>query len=127
MSATQNPTPPRSVLVVDDEPVVRMIARTMLSAAGYAVSEAADAAAARTAVQSARDPFDLIFLDLTLLGESGAALIPEFRTRSPASRILLVTGSSVEDASSFGADGFLSKPFTRATLIAAADRVLGSA
>jgi DNA-binding response OmpR family regulator len=103
-----------------------MIARTMLSAAGYAVSEAADSAAARAAVGAAGGPFDLIVLDLGLMGESGAALIPELRAVSPASRILLVTGSSLEDASSLGADGFLSKPFTRATLLAAADRLLGS-
>jgi CheY-like chemotaxis protein len=126
MSAPPKPPPARSALVVDDEAVVRMIARTMLSAAGYAVSEAADSTAARAAVKSAGGPFDLIVLDLTLSAESGAALIPEFRAQSPASRILLVTGSSLEDAAGLGADGFLSKPFTRATLLAAADRVLGT-
>jgi CheY-like chemotaxis protein len=121
MSATPDP---RTVLVVDDEPSVRMIARAILAGAGYAVTETAEPAAARAAVKSAAAPFDLIFLDLSLPGESGTALIPEFRAQSPGSRILLVSGMSSEDVAGHGADAFLSKPFTRATLLDAVRRVM---
>ena len=110
MSATPTP-PPRTVLVVDDEPSVRMIARAILAGAGYAVTETADPAAARAAVKSAAAPFGLIVLDLSLPGESGTALIPEFRAQSPGSRILLVSGLDAEDVPDHGADAFLSKPF----------------
>ena len=123
MSATPTP-PPRTVLVVDDEPTVRMIARAILGGAGYAVTETADPAAARAAVKSAAAPFDLIVLDLSLPGESGTALIPEFRAQSPGSRILLVSGLNAEDVTDHGADAFLSKPFTRATLLDAVQRVM---
>jgi CheY-like chemotaxis protein len=116
-------TAPRTVLIVDDEPSVRMIAKTILAGAGYAVAEAADAEAARAAVAGRPRPFDLIFLDLSLTGESGASLIPEVRAQMPGSRILLVSGSSAEDAEGL-ADAFLSKPFTRAALLEAVRRVL---
>jgi CheY-like chemotaxis protein len=112
---------------VDDEPSVRMIARAILAGAGYAVTEAAEPAAARAAVQSAAAPFDLIFLDLSLPGESGTVLIPEFRAQSPGSRILLVSGLNAEDVTGHGADAFLSKPFTRATLLDAVQRLLADA
>ena len=122
-----NATSTRTILIVDDEPAVRMIAKAILSGGGYAVVEAGDPDAARAAVKSATQPFDLIFLDLTLPGHSGAILIPEFRAQSPASRILLVSGSSAEDATDLGADGFLSKPFTRVVLLEAVQRVLAAA
>ena len=113
----------RTALVVDDEPTVRMLARTILSAAGFSVPEAADSKSARETVKNASRTFDLIFLDLSLLGESGAALIPEFRAQSPGSRILLVSGSGAESATRHAADGFLSKPFTRAALLNAVQAV----
>jgi DNA-binding response OmpR family regulator len=115
---------PQTVLIVDDEPSVRTIAKTILSGAGYAIAEAADPEAARVAVQSTPRPFDLILLDLTLTGQSGASLIPEFRTRTPGSRVLLVSGAGGEEAEGLGADGFLAKPFTRAALLGAVQRVL---
>jgi DNA-binding response OmpR family regulator len=86
---------------------------------GFAVSEAGDAVATLEAVTGVARPFDLILLDLTLPGVGGEVLIPELRAHSPASRILLVSGIAEEDAACLGADGFLSKPFTRVTLLTA--------
>ena len=60
-----------SLLIVDDEPVIRMIARTTLSAAGFEVVEAGDGAAASQVIQQAIKPFDLILLDLNLPDMSG--------------------------------------------------------
>jgi CheY-like chemotaxis protein len=120
-------TSPRTILVIDDEPSVRMIAKAILSGAGYAVTEASDPVAARGAVADAPQPFDLIFLDLGLAGENGASLIPDFRARAPGSRILVVSGASAEDADGLAADAFVSKPFTRAALLEAVRRVLAGA
>src|SRR4051812_10704425 len=102
-----SPPVPQAVLVVDDEPMIRMIARAALTGAGFAVSEAGDSAEAREAVRTAARPFALILLDLTLGGEAGADLIPEFRSASPGSKVLVFSGIGEADPTELGADGFL--------------------
>jgi len=113
-----------SLLVVDDEPVIRMIARTCLSAAGFVVEEAGDEASAREAIRKAAEPFDLILLDLTLGETHGADLIPHFRTWSPSTRILVFSGLGSEEAEGLDAEGYLSKPFTKKSLLAAVSQAL---
>ena len=86
----ERPTPPRpdkalgwSVLVVDDEPMIRRVAELSLNSAGCRVAEAADAAAAVAAVRGADPPFDLVILDVTLPDGDGTAVVPFIRqTRS---------------------------------------------
>lgn len=109
----------KSLLVVDDEPVIRMIARTCLSGAGFLVTEADDRAGVFTAIANAAKPFDLILLDLTLGETKGAELIPAIRQQSPSTRILVVSGLGAEDIEGMGADGFLGKPFTKTSLLIA--------
>lgn len=119
------PPAPHTILLVDDESSILAIAQAALSAAGYQTTRAETAEEARRAVRSAPRPFDLIVLDLTLPGESGADLIPEFRKSTPGSRILIASGLHADDVAGLNADGFLSKPFTRGPLVAAVNRVLG--
>lgn len=120
------PAEPKTVLIVDDEPAIRMIARAALATAGFRATEAADAAAAEAAVSATPRPFDLILLDLTLPDEYGADLIPRFRARTPGTRILVVSGAHADDAAEMQADGFLNKPFNRAGLLAAVHALLGT-
>jgi two-component system KDP operon response regulator KdpE len=117
----------KTVLVVDDDPTIRKLARLTLMMEGFAVSEAGDAAEALEIVSGTAQHFDLILLDLSLPGIGGADVIPQLRAHSPGSRILLVSGIAEEDAGDYGADGFLSKPFNRATLTAAVHTTLSSA
>jgi DNA-binding response OmpR family regulator len=124
LSEQQTDTSGRSVLVVDDEPVIRMIARTCLTAAGFAVVEAGDEVGAFEAVQKAATPFELIMLDLTLGETDGADLIPRFRRQSPTTRILVVTGLGAEVVEELDADGFLGKPFTKKSLLLAVGQAL---
>ena len=77
------PTPSRSVLVVEDEPTIRMIARTALARAGFQVTEAGDLATAAEAVRTAAEPFDLVMLDLTLPDGDGAARFPSSGSAAP--------------------------------------------
>jgi DNA-binding response OmpR family regulator len=109
----------RPLLVVDDEPVIRMIARTSLTTAGFQVSEAWDQDSVFEAIRKADKPFDLILLDLTLGETNGATLIPSIRRQSPSTRILVVSGLGAEDAEGIGADGYLGKPFTKTSLLVA--------
>jgi CheY-like chemotaxis protein len=116
---------PTRVLVVDDEPTVRTVARLMLERAGYAVEEAGDAAAAVARVSAVASPFAVVLLDVTLPDRAGTELIPELRTLAPASRIVLTSGRGEEDFPNHGADGYLPKPFTKEQLLAAVRRVMG--
>src|SRR6187551_2675458 len=100
MTAPNPPSPPLdteppqmpSVLVVDDESMIRRVAQLSLVSAGYTVAEAANAAAAIEAVRVATAPFDVVVLDLTLPDADGTAIIPMIRQHVPRVRILLVSG-----------------------------------
>jgi two-component system, NtrC family, response regulator AtoC len=125
LPAARSDTPcGQSVLVVDDESMIRRIAQLSLTGAGYTVAEAAGAAAAIGAVRGAKAPFDLILLDFTMPDGDGTAVIPVIRQLAPRSRILVVSGHGEMDASNLGADGYLAKPFTKASLLAAVRRAL---
>lgn len=117
-------TPPaRTVLVVEDEPVIRMITRAALTGAGFAITEAGDGETARAAVKTGRS-FDLILLDLTLPDTDGVDLIPDLRRGSPGSRIVVVSGSVTDGDTDLAVDGLLAKPFTKAKLLEVIHRTL---
>src|SRR3981081_3194942 len=88
---------PNSVLVVDDEPTVRMVARLMLERTGYAVAEAGAAAAALAQVRTAARPFVLVLMDVTLPDRPGTELVPELRSLAPESRVILTSGKGEDD------------------------------
>ncbi len=101
------------VLIVDDEPVVREVLRTVLSRAGYATSEAATAA--EGLVLFADPAVDLVLLDLMLPDRPGLSLLPELREKRPDVPVVVVTAySSVESAIAAmkeGAFHYVPKPF----------------
>lgn len=101
------------VLIVDDEPVVREVLRTVLSRAGYGTSEAATAA---EGLALFADPaVDLVLLDLMLPDRPGLEVLPEMRERRPDVPVVVVTAySSVESAIAAmkeGAFHYVPKPF----------------
>ncbi|MEM7488280.1 MAG: response regulator [Pseudomonadota bacterium] len=104
--------PPKRILVVDDDAKVRKLIRHALEADGFAVTEAGDAAAARSGL--ARDRPDLVTLDLDLDGEDGLDLARDMR-RDGDTPIVMVTGKGdVIDrivGLELGADDYVSKPF----------------
>jgi CheY-like chemotaxis protein len=133
MTAPNEPTPlpipltappARSVLVVDDEPVVRRIAQMALTGAGFTVAEAGDIASASAAVRAASPPFDLVLLDLTLPDGDGAAVVAVVRQHAPGTRVMVVSGMGQMDPGEVGADAFLAKPFTKTSLLAAVQTAL---
>ncbi len=107
------------ILVVDDETPIRRLLRTTLSAQGYDVSEAGNAAQALAAVR-ARTP-NLIVLDLGLPDRDGLELISELRQLSAAP--ILVLSSRGDEHSKVaaldnGADDYVTKPFGAQELMA---------
>jgi len=108
-----------TVLVVDDEPPIRRLLRTTLTADHYRVVEAGSAAAA-SQLTAAEKP-DLVILDLGLPDGSGLDLIGAIRKTS---RVPIVVLSARHDERSkvqaldLGADDYVGKPFGMAELMA---------
>jgi len=118
-----------TVLVVDDDEGVREMLSTSLSAAAYDVVTASDGSAALAALQ--RTPCDLLMADLKMPGMDGLTLIREARKRSPALRVVIVTGlpseASAIEAIDIGVSGYLTKPFVVSKLLDVVARALGPA
>ncbi len=104
-------SPPR-ILVVDDEPSIRLLCRINLELDGYEVLEAESLGEARARL--AEEPVGIVLLDLNLGGHRSDELVAECHARRPPVPVVLVTGSAqparVELA---GADAVLTKPFDR--------------
>ena len=83
----------RTVLVVDDERVVRLVVSRYMARVGWAVLEAETAEQALSILDGIAAP-DLVICDLNLPGISGAALCREIAARDPAlaSRVVLTSG-----------------------------------
>jgi signal transduction histidine kinase len=111
---------PERILLVEDEPEVRRIARRMLERRGYEVVEAANGAEALRVLERRREPIALVLTDLVMPEMGGRELAAQLRHVSPSSRVLFMTGYS-EDAMvrkqlEASAAMLLEKPFTLESL-----------
>jgi len=98
------------VLVVDDEPSIRLLCRINLELEGYDVLEAESLATVRAAL--AEEHVDVVVLDVHLGGERSHALVSECHARRPPIPVLLVTGSvDITHPELAEADAILPKPF----------------
>jgi DNA-binding response OmpR family regulator len=114
-----------TVLVVDDEPIVRSVVVRYLEHEGYRTLEAGDGDTARAILE--RDPPQLVVLDLMLPGTDGLALCRWIRARSDLPVIMLTALGEETDkivGLEVGADDYLSKPFSPRELAARVKAVL---
>jgi len=119
----------RHLLVVDDDDRIRALLKEYLARAGFRVTAAGDAAAARRLMQTL--DFDLLVLDVMMPGEDGFSLTRALRARSGAAGktpVLLLTargGSSDRiEGLSLGADDYLAKPFEPKELLLRIEAIL---
>jgi signal transduction histidine kinase len=109
-----------TVLVVEDEALVRMVTVEILSEAGYRVLEAGDASEAVPILNSGAD-VDILVTDVGLPGVNGRQLAEMARQLRPELRVLFVTGYGYN--AGLGSDALtpgmevLSKPFTTQSLM----------
>src|SRR5829696_4483354 len=108
-----------TVLVVDDEPIVREVVVRYLRRAGYRTLEAGDGDLARTLIERERP--SLVVLDLMLPGTDGLALCRWIRSSSDLPVIMLTARGEEVDrivGLELGADDYVTKPFSAAELVA---------
>ncbi len=110
---------PFHIVIVEDEVVTRAKLAGYFETEGYRVSEAENGEDMRAIL--ARDPADLLMIDINLPGEDGLLLTREQRSRSDVG-IILVSGRS-DDVDrivglEIGADDYVTKPFNQRELLA---------
>lgn len=105
-----------TVLLVDDEPLVRRTARGMLEALGYTVREAENGRHAVEQYAAFSDEIDLILLDMLMPEMDGRESFNRFRAINPAARIVLASGYARDDDITrlleMGAVSFIHKPYS---------------
>ncbi len=116
---------PATILVVDDEPSIRTVARAYLEQAGYRVvctDNGPDAL-----LQAEAESPDLVVLDLNLPGMDGMEVAARLRERSDVYIVMLSARTEEADRVAglrLGADDYLTKPFSPRELVARVDAVL---
>ncbi len=114
-----------SVLVVDDEAIVREVVAEYLRKDGFTVEIAADGPGALETFQNARP--DLVLLDLMLPGIDGIEVCRRIRSQSNVPVIMVTAKSDETDTIiglGVGADDYISKPFSPRELVARVKAVL---
>lgn len=113
------------ILVIEDEPVTRATLTSYLDSNGYRVTEAPSANKAEEIL--ARDPADLLLVDINLEGKDGLQITREQRAQSEIG-IILISGRT-DDVDrivglEMGADDYVCKPFNRRELLARIKNIL---
>jgi signal transduction histidine kinase/ActR/RegA family two-component response regulator len=102
------------VLVVDDEELVRMVIKAILTYRGYEVFEATDGEDAIQKYQQTEPAFDLVLMDLHMPRLNGYDALLRIRQTNPKLKAILLSGGS-QDPASLGGDiegvAYLQKPF----------------
>jgi two-component system, cell cycle sensor histidine kinase and response regulator CckA len=110
-----------TVLLVEDEAPVRMLAKRILERAGYQVLEAANGGDAEKLFALHVEQVDLVVTDVVMPGCGGPELFGRLQVRAPALRVLYMSGYTEQSAAhKAGIDRglpFVQKPFTAAEFL----------
>ena len=118
-------------LVVDDSPTIVAVLRKMLRQNHYEVIDAQDAEAGLALARAQRP--DIVFLDIVLPGMSGFEALRHLRREAATAGVpvIMISGNAQATEQFYvqriGADDFLRKPFSRAEVFAAVERLLDRA
>ena len=120
LSGAARPLKSPTILLVDDEPMIRDLGRAVLSRAGFRVLTAEDGVEAVEVFARQYADIDLVILDVTMPRMSGRDAFRHMTEINPAARILFSTGYSAEDLPEVEISaGLLSKPYRPQELVAA--------
>ena len=109
------------ILVVDDEPLIREMAREILETSGYAVTEAVDGQSGLETFLESQGGYDLVILDLVMPRLHGFQVMDRILQAAPGTRILLSSGFSPDSRPELtrptATTAFLAKPYRSRDLL----------
>jgi len=122
---------PAKILIVDDDPVLRMVAGEMLRQSGFEVDEAEDGVVAVRRLELWT--YDLVLVDMLMPNKEGIETIREIKAKWPATRLVAISGGGkglntdylLKVAKSFGADAVFQKPIRATGFLEIVSGVLG--
>ncbi|WP_213358058.1 sigma-54-dependent transcriptional regulator [Chlamydiifrater phoenicopteri] len=113
-----------SILIVDDEPILRAFLQELLESRGYAATTATNTKEARSLIR--KNFFDLIISDMNMPDGSGLDVLSEAQKYSPETPVLVITAfgtiENAVEAMQKGAFNYLTKPFSSEALLAYIDK-----
>jgi CheY-like chemotaxis protein len=116
------------ILLVDDEPEIRIITRMMLEKAGYEVVEASNGEEGLRMLANAKP--DLILLDVMMPGMKGWEVCEKIKADEKLKHIPVVmftvrtSDEDIEQSRECGAEAHINKPFDRKELLETVERLL---
>jgi PAS domain S-box-containing protein len=115
-----------TILLAEDEPLLRELGETILTQAGYKIQTAPNAEELKKFVAEHDGKIDLLLTDVVMPGMSGPELVRLVRARWPDVRVLYMSGYADDEIEDLDRDaGFLQKPFTPMELTAKIAEMLG--
>jgi len=124
--------PPRregvTVLLAEDDPMMRRLTRKMLEQNGYKVLEAEDGKAAMNLVKANHQSVNLVLTDVVMKGMTGPELVLRVLDSNPSMKVVYMSGYTGELVARQGLNSgipLLEKPFTRLDLLKTVDAALG--
>lgn len=104
------------ILVIDDEPDIRLLIRGLLEKAGHRIDEASNGE--EGLIRASENDYAVVVCDLIMPDKEGIETIMELRRRHPDARVVAVSGGGIRRqmnilhmAQKLGADRILPKPF----------------
>ncbi|HLD70384.1 MAG TPA: response regulator transcription factor [Negativicutes bacterium] len=103
------------ILLIEDDPKLVKLLKTMLKKQGYTVDHLSDGERAKRRISVSYNDYDLVLLDLSLPAKSGLEICKEIRDANISTPFLVLTGDSKLESKvellNAGADDYLVKPF----------------
>jgi len=112
---------PRTILIAEDDPMVRSLAKRILERGGYSVLLARDGEEASKVFAEHQDEIDLCLLDVVMPHRNGVEVFKEIRARYPRLPVIMSSGYSdgaLDDIEATDVDLVLPKPYGPRTLLA---------
>jgi CheY-like chemotaxis protein len=116
----------KSVLVVEDEEMVREAISGILTVSGYDVIPAVDGLDGLMKYQASRSNIFLVIIDIKMPMMDGAMLSSVIKGADPLTKIILISGHVELPPSDARADAFLMKPFLSKDLLALINKLLAA-
>ena len=120
----------KTILLVEDEDMLRGLIRELLEIKGYLVLEASQGVEALELFKKSTEPIDLVLTDVVMPHMSGSELIERLRREQPALRVIFMSGytgannAAIHKSLEMPGVAFLQKPFRLNALISQVEELL---